>query len=346
VSGLARVRLFCLAVVVTLCGCSRGVRPYLEEPYPAKLSAWRLFAGDGAKWRPAPGVIPYDINTPLFSDYAEKARTVWMPKDTAAEYRADGAFAFPVGTVFSKTFSFNARRIETRLLIHTARGWVGLPYVWNDAQSEAVLEVTGDEHPVKWTHPNGKQLDIDYHVPNVNQCKECHERDKAMTPIGPRARQLNRDFAYPEGRANQLEYWTRVGYLKGAPPKDQAPRMAVWNDPSTGSVEARARAYLDANCAHCHQTGSAGNTAGLYLGLDVTDPLRLGVCKTPVSAGIGSGGLRFAVVAGRPDLSFLVYRMDSTQPKVMMPELGRTVVHEEGVALIRQWIATLTGGCS
>jgi uncharacterized repeat protein (TIGR03806 family) len=336
----------CIVLVLALVGCRRGVRPYLEEPYPQTLSAWRLFEGRGKEWRPAQGVIPYDINTPLFSDYATKARTVWMPRGTAAEYRADGAFTFPAGTIFSKTFSFNSQRIETRLLIHTASGWVGLPYVWNDAQSEATLQVIGDEHPVKWTHPSGRVLDIDYHVPNVNQCKECHERDKIMTPIGPRARQLNRDFDYPEGRANQLEYWTRIGYLKGAPPKDQATRMAVWNDPSTGNLEARARAYLDANCAHCHQPGSAGNTAGLYLGLDVTDPLRLGVCKTPVSAGIGSGGLRFAVVAGRPDLSFLIYRMDSAQPKVMMPELGRTVIHEEGVQLIREWIATLKGGCS
>jgi uncharacterized repeat protein (TIGR03806 family) len=269
-----------------------------------------------------------------------------MPRGTAAEYRADGAFAFPVGAIFTKTFLFNSQRIETRLLFHTASGWVGLPYVWNEAQTEATLQVIGDEHPLKWTRPSGQILDIDYRVPNVNQCKECHEQNKAMTPIGPRARQLNRDFDYPEGRANQLEYWTRIGYLKGAPPAAQAPRMAVWNDPSTGGVEARARAYLDANCAHCHQPGSAGNTSGLYLGVNETDPLRLGVCKTPVSAGIGSGGLRFAVVAGRPDLSFLLFRMDSAQPKVMMPELGRTVIHDEGVALIREWIGTLNGGCS
>lgn len=327
-----------LLLALAAAGCSRGVRPHLEEPYPGKLSAWRLF---DAAHQPNQGVVPYDLNTPLFSDYAAKDRTVWMPPGTSATYKADGPFEFPVGTIFTKTFSYNGKRIETRLLFHTAAGWVGLPYVWNDAQSEATLEVAGVARAVSW-----QQQEIDYHVPNVNQCKECHERYKTMLPVGPRAKQLNRDFAYSTGRVNQLEYWTRIGYLKGAPPSKDAPRLAVWNDPATGDLTARARAYLDANCAHCHQTGSAGNTAGLYLSTEISNPLRLGVCKTPVSAGIGSGGLRFAVVAGRPEESFLIFRMNSVQPKVMMPELGRTQIHREGVELIRQWIATLQGDCS
>lgn len=325
------MRWFVPLLFVSLAGCGRGVRPYLEEPYPAKLSAWRLFDADH---KPAPGVLSYDINTPLFSDYATKERTVWMPAGTHATYKADGPFEFPVGTIFTKTFSYNGKRIETRLLFHTATGWVGLPYVWDDAQSEATLEVAGVARGV-----SSEGRDIEYHVPNVNQCKECHERYKTMLPVGPRAKQLNRD--------GQLENWTRIGYLTGAPSAKDAPKMAVWNDPASGDLTARARAYLDANCAHCHQPGSAGNTAGLYLGSDVSDPLRLGVCKTPVSAGIGSGGLRFAVVAGNPDESFLIFRMNSAQPKVMMPELGRTQIHREGVELIRQWIATLpAGGCS
>jgi uncharacterized repeat protein (TIGR03806 family) len=323
------VRKFLPLLLLALTGCSHDVRPYLEEPYPSKLSAWRLF---DARFQPNQGVVPYDLNTPLFSDYATKDRTVWMPQGTSATYRVEGPFDFPIGTIFSKTFSYNGKRIETRLLFRTLTGWVGLPYVWNDAQTEATLEIAGVARAVSW-----QQREIDYHVPNVNQCKECHERYKTMLPVGPRAKQLN--------RGDQLARWTRVGYLRGAPPANDAPKLAVWNDPATGDVTARARAYLDANCAHCHQPGSAGNTAGLYLGTDVSDPLRLGVCKTPVSAGIGSGGLRFAVVAGRPEESFLVFRMNSVQPKVMMPELGRTQVHTEGVDLIRQWIATLAGDC-
>jgi uncharacterized repeat protein (TIGR03806 family) len=354
-----------LLMMIASAGCSRAVHPYLEEPYPAKLSAWKIFRDqgmleqieksrfDGPKAMQGigdhqlnDGVIPYEVNSPLFSDYATKARTVWMPPGTTAVYKADGVFEMPVGTILSKTFSFAGRLIETRLLVHMTSGWVGLPYVWNDAQSEATLEVTGATRNVSWTNPSGKRYDIEYRVPNVNQCKECHERYKVMSPIGVRARQLNLTYNYLDRRLNQLDYWKQHNILQGAPPHEEVARMATWDDPSTGDTEARARAYLDSNCAHCHQPGSAGDTAGLYLGLDVVDPLRLGVCKTPVSAGLGSGGRLFAVVPGKADDSFMAYRMDSVQPKVMMPELGRTVIHAEGVALIREWINGLATSSS
>ena len=129
-----------------------------------------------------------------------------------------------------------------------------------------------------WTHPSGARYTIDYVIPNTNQCKDCHNRSKAVVPIGPKARNLNKDFSYAEGRANQLAYWTRIGYLKGAPPPENAPREAVWDDPSTGAVDARARAYLDANCGHCHNPQGSANTSGLYLTALQADPMRLRGC--------------------------------------------------------------------
>jgi hypothetical protein len=122
--------------------------------------------------------------------------------------------------------------------------------------------------------------------------------------------------------------------------------LAVWDDPATGSIEARARAYIEINCAHCHNPQAAANTTGLYLTASETDPARLGVCKVPVAAGNGSGDLRFGVTPGKPEESILMRRVESVEPKVLMPELGRSVVHREGVALVRQWIDSLKGECA
>ncbi len=332
------------AMAGVLAGCGKDVRAHLSEPYPKKLSEWKLFTGNPPELRPNTGVVPYELNTPLFTDYATKRRFVWMPKGQAATYKADDTFDFPKGTILAKTFSYpqsgRERLIETRLLVNAGDGWVALPYVWNAGESDAVLDVNADPVDVNW-----QNVSIHYVIPNSNQCKECHDQGKVTGPIGPKARHLNRDADYPEGRFNQLDYWTRIGYLRGAPAPAQAPKQPVWNDPSSGSLDARARAYLEVNCAHCHSpNGSASNT-GLYLTDLQTDPMRLGFCKTPVSAGKASAGLLFDAVRGHPELSILAHRMESDEPKVMMPEIGRTVVHREGAELIRQWIASLDGAC-
>jgi hypothetical protein len=71
----------------------------------------------------------------------------------------------------------------------------------------------------------------------------------------------------------------------------------------------------------------------------------LGRCKLPIAAGKGTGDRRHDIVPGQPDASILSYRMVSEDPAAMMPELGRSVVHDEGVQLIRDWIAAMQGGC-
>lgn len=271
---------------------------------------------------------------------------------TSARYRQDDVFDFPVGTIFSKTFAFHVegarkeRLIETRLLVRTASRWVGLPYVWNQAQTEATLDVDADPVPVEFINDAGRARHTDYNIPNANQCKECHELRKTMQPLGPRARNLNKTYAYAGGPANQLEYWTRVVYLDGAPRLAQASHAPVWNDPSTGNLDGRARSYLDINCGTCHRPGGAANTSALYLDLSETDAEHLGVCKPPVAAGHGAGNLLYDLVPGRPEESILLHRMQSTEPKVMMPEIGRTLTHDEGVSLIREWIGTLQGACA
>ncbi len=341
-----RWRAVALAVLCCVWSCDKRVRNIVDEPFPKKLSEWRLFTGDLATLTPNERVLPYDLNTPLFSDYAQKSRVIWMPEGAAARYDGAETFEFPQGTVIAKTFSYPGRIIETRILVNTRNGWVGLPYVWNEKQTEATLEIAPDPVNVEWTHPSGEHLRFRYAIPNTNQCKGCHERAKRVTPIGPKARHLNRDFQYTNGVENQLVHWTNAGYLSGAPAPGNAPRNAVWNQPESGTLEQRARAYLDANCAHCHNPQGPADNSGLYLTATQTDPLRLGFCKVPVAAGHGAGDLRFDMVHGKPEESILVRRMNSLEPKVMMPELGRAIVHREGVALIRDWVASVRGDCS
>lgn len=318
-----------------------------DAPAPT-LGAYRLFL-DGPGQRPNVRVTPYALNTPLFSDYAAKARYLYLPPGTAAGYRAEGVLDLPVGATLVKTFAYPAdlrrpdkdvRLVETRLLIRKSSGWTALAYVWNADGTEATLKRAGARLPISFVDLQGRKRDIDYAVPNVNQCKQCHSVDAVLEPIGPKARNLNGDFHYAGGVENQIAHLSRLGLLTGAPAPAKAPRTPVWNQ-SSEPLEDRARAYLDANCSHCHnRTGFASNS-GLYLNLEERDPSALGVGKRPVAAGRASANLAFAIAPGQPDQSILVHRMASTEPGVLMAPLGRSLVDEEGLALVREYIARM-----
>jgi uncharacterized repeat protein (TIGR03806 family) len=314
------------------------------------LSAYGLFVGQARLQRPAEGVIPYDVNSALFSDYSHKHRFIKLPPHTSARYHPTQAFELPIGTILAKTFSYprdareperGERLIETRIMKHEADGWVGLPYVWNDDQTDAHLKLAGGSAAVRWIDDDGAERSNSHMIPNANQCKGCHKQGAAIVPLGVNARQWNRDYAYSDGVENQLARWSRTRALRGVPPPAEIPRLAVWDDSASGSVEARARAWLEVNCAHCHNPhGPAGNS-GLDLMAHQSEPVKYGVYKAPVAAGRGSGQLEYDIVPGHPDQSILVYRIASTEPQVMMPELGKRLVHTEGVALVRQWVTEM-----
>jgi uncharacterized repeat protein (TIGR03806 family) len=318
------------------------------------LSEYGFFKGKLADQIPAEGVIPYRLNTPLFSDYAEKLRFVKLPVGQTIPYNDKEVLAFPVGAIIIKTFYYpldfrqpdaGRRIMETRLLVHEERGWKALEYVWNDDQSDAYLEVAGETKEISWIHNDGKKRTIQYTMPNLNQCKGCHNRNEQMIPIGPSARQLNGDFHYVENGQktvdNQLTHWQKLGVLTDLPPLENVPKAAVWNDPASGSLDARARVWLDINCAHCHSNQGPAKTSGLILSHNETDLTKLGVMKAPVAAGKGSGGRQYSIVPGQPDKSILLYRLESSDPSEMMPELGRKTTHVEGAALVREWIKAM-----
>jgi uncharacterized repeat protein (TIGR03806 family) len=369
----------CLAAlaVAAMAGCSHAPQPvhYFAEGRPAHLSDWHVVFRDGSRLALNERVEPYDLNTPLFSDYAHKLRTLWLPAGTTARYSDTQSFDFPVGTIISKTFYYpqaegtaasvartydqsrdfsgsgldlkHVRLIETRILVRRAQGWQAIPYVWNAEQSDAELARTGDEVALELVDAQGAREAFTYVVPNENQCAGCHVTDlktKAIAPIGPKARHLNRDYAYADGTQNQLAHLAKVGYLSGTPPLSAVPRNADWRDRNQ-PLEARARAYLDVNCGHCHNPKGPADTTALTFDVGTPVDRHLGLCKPPVAAGRGTGDHLFDIVPGHPDDSILPFRMASREPGVMMPEQGRDTVHREGVELIREWIAAMSGEC-
>jgi uncharacterized repeat protein (TIGR03806 family) len=375
VSHRARALWLCIAAFA-LTACDRAPSPvnFIAAGRPAKLSEWHVIFADGGSLILNDGVVPYDLNTPLFSDYAHKLRTVWMPPGKSAKFDARETFDFPVGTIITKTFYYplphrgevNAasvartydegrlplalkqiRLVETRVLVRRETGWQAFPYVWNAAQTDADLARTGDTMRLDLVSDDGAREPFTYVVPNENQCAGCHVVDlktKEIAPIGPKARHLNRNFAYGPVDENQLAHWSKIGYLIGVPSASELPKNADWRD-AKEPIDARARAYLDINCGHCHNSKGPANTTALDLTIFATADRYLGVCKPPVAAGRGTGDHFFDLVPGKPDDSILPFRMQSSEPGVMMPEQGRNTTHTEGVALIKEWIAQMPGIC-
>lgn len=353
---------------------------------PANLAAWHVVAVHDGYLQLNRGVVPYDVNTKLFSDYAWKLRTVWMPKGTTAHYAASGPFDFPVGTIISKTFYYplpaSAQRnatdvalryrdlgdftpgrglklarvhlIETRLLLHRQHGWDAITYVWNRQQTAAHLTRIGAMDDLVLVDARGQHTPFTYVVPTADQCAICHDYVKnGSAQASPRS-------IIPIGptAAHLNRDFT---YASG-----RANQLTHWTRigylagvPALASVphtaqwldasqplDARARSYLDANCSYCHNRHGEANYTSLWLTDDEPFGMHTGLCKTPVAAGRATGARLFDLVPGKPDASIIPYRMASTEVGVMMPELGRTTADRKGVALIRAWIASLKGACT
>ena len=332
-------------LTVLLAGCTAEVPPP-DDKLPQLLSGYQLFDGDLSQLSLSRGVIRYSVNAPSFCDYAQTDRVLRLPSDQAIQYQPNGTLEFPVGTVLAQTFSYsttpesaNRRIIETRILLRRSDKWIGLPYVWNEAQTEATLELVGGRIPVQRVMADGSIREQTHLVPNFNDCKRCHRIGDEVTPLAITVRQLN--CPQPEGGESQLTAWQSNGWLKNLPPASSLSRLATPHDAQSGSLEQRARAYLEANCAHCHNPAGAASNSGLQLAADIEQPRAYGILKTPVAAGRGSGGLTFDILPGAPESSILVHRVRSIESGVMMPEIGRSQIDAEGAALLSEWIASM-----
>jgi len=330
-------------------GASDGcVASATDEEQPLLLSATGCI--DMAEpSRPAPGLVPYSVASPLWSDGAAKERFVRVPagqkihvRDCAVDADAckepglggtgedDGHFGMPVGTVLVKSFSIDGQRIETRLLMRRSTsnltGWKGFTYEWNDAQTEATLlpdDETGKDKPV------GSSQQV-WHYPSRAECMDCHTR-YAGRSLGLSTAQLNSDFAYADGVMNQLEKLEQLGLFETTPKP-----MAAYPEPEgDASLDARARSYLHANCGTCHRPGGAATSVDLRFETAFADTA---LCEeVERDAGKVPG---YRLVPGDPAASSLAFRM-RVLDALRMPKLGSSVVDAAGSKLIDDWITAM-----
>ncbi|MFT3928607.1 MAG: SO2930 family diheme c-type cytochrome [Myxococcales bacterium] len=348
---------------------SKPTKVDLTQTLPTQLSGFNFF-----KWDPATatftyhdGILPYEPNTALFSDYAVKNRAIYVPAGSGGgTFDPELAFDFPVGTVVIKNFAIpadmraptqNVRLIETRLLVRFDSGWQGFPYIWNADQTDATYTPAGEVRQISFIDSDGSSATANYLIPQKNQCSSCHARRPTpdplsapvMTLLGIKARHLDRvyDYGGTIGPQNQLTRMADEGFLTNLP--DLSTITPAYDFRSieaggvaaipAGDVEKAARDYLDINCAHCHNpNGVQGETSQLFLNHDNTSLFNLGVCKQPGSAGSGTGGHKYDIVPQNSDLSILKFRIHTTDPGAMMPLLGRSLEHRRGVELITAWI--------
>ncbi|NNC82195.1 MAG: hypothetical protein HKN79_01350 [Flavobacteriales bacterium] len=322
-------------------------------PY-AQLSDYHFFQGALKDLENHPRVLPYDLISPLFTDYAKKSRFIWMPEGLSAEYSSDGQILdFPVGTVIIKTFYYDhvlpedeRKNLETRLLIHKEDGWIFAEYVWNDDQTEAPLDTQGDFIPVEFIDDNGVTRSIDYRLPSMDggECLVCHKKDGLPIPIGPKPQNLNKLYDYTNGAMNQLDKWKEIGYLDDSTPIPSAAHTVVnWKNEAL-DLELRVRSYIDINCGHCHAEGSHCDYRPMRFAFSETgSEENLGICVEPDEY-LGAGQTHI-VSSGNIGRSMLYYRFSSTDEAVRMPLLGRSIVHDEALEMIVEWIESLDPPC-
>jgi uncharacterized repeat protein (TIGR03806 family) len=315
-----------------------------QPPFPRKLSETGLFASV-KDLTPAPGLIPYTVNVPLWSDHGAKQRLIALPKARSVEYSPQEQWKFPKGTVLVKTFFLDTtrndpatrRRLETRLLVHNERGWDGYTYLWNDDQTEATLLDVALAKPYTVTTANGKETQP-WYFPSRADCQACHT-EAAGHVLGLSARQINRPEA-GDNSLNQLRRLWRLGLFTEASVQQGAGRPTPypdWSDPRADK-SVLARAYLDVNCAICH---TPGGRTGTNLDMRFHTPLAkmMLIDETPGKGRIGPADSKL-VAPGDPARSELYVRMKTRGPG-QMPNLATAVPDEEALEVIAAWIKSL-----
>lgn len=318
---------------------------------PATLSATNLFSSV-ANLIPLAGIVPYTVNSPLWSDNAEKQRWVALPGTSQVGFAPTGEWTWPSGTIFIKHFALNTdernatvmRRLETRVLVVNPAGGAtyGATYRWRSDNSDADLVApSGQDENITITTSTGTRTQS-WHYPSQTQCLQCHTANAGVV-LGPKTRQLNGTYAYPGGASdNQLRTWNYLRMFSSDLSESVIPslmRMVALGD-ATASVETKVRSYLDANCAACHRPG--GTPAAWDARFD-TPLSQQGIIDGAVRDGLGLSDPRI-VVPQAEARSVLYARMASTVASVQMPPLARNVVHTAATDQVATWIRSLPNG--
>jgi uncharacterized repeat protein (TIGR03806 family) len=332
--------------------------------FPRKLSESGLFTNI-KEHTMQPGVIPYSVNSPLWSDGAHKERFVAIPQHAAADFQIDLAakngWNFPDETVLVKSFAIDSvegepssrRWIETRFFTKQGGEWAGYSYVWNDEQTDAELApAEGVDRTLEITASDGEKKSLPWRYPSRVECMVCHSR-AANFVLGLSTAQMNKEHDYGGGVEHQFRVLEQLRLLKEPKgrrtdePKDggsavdpsRLPRLVDPYDESQ-PLEARARSYLHANCSICHTNAGGGNA---QMELTHTASLkRLNVIDVePLHHKFGLPDARL-IAPGHPERSVLLYRMARRGVgSGQMPQLATNVVDQAAVRLFEDWIRSL-----
>ncbi len=334
-------------VTVMVLPASPVVFNLAEVPYP-NLTDYNFFEGELPNLTPVRGVTPYAPINSLFTDYAVKKRFIWMPNGVKGSYVSDTEnLSFPNGTVLIKNFYYdqvqpnnNRQVIETRLMIKKESNWIFANYIWNEAQNEAVLDLSGGSQYVEWLQ-DGVLRTVNYRIPSEPKCFTCHKSIDTPLLIGLKPQNLNSMYPYPEGNMNMLQKLVEVGYLENSIP-GSIETVVKWDDPSE-SLNDRMRAYFDINCANCHSdTGHCDYRPLRMAYLETADPTNMGICVEPDTP---IGPFDKIVDPGNTENSVLFFRMNTIEEQYRMPLLGRSLIHDESIELLEEWINSLTITC-
>jgi uncharacterized repeat protein (TIGR03806 family) len=318
-----------IAVIIASILCMTGLmswNPKNINPTPTaflpQLSGYHIFKTPQRDLQPERAYHPYSLATPLFTDYAEKQRLICLPQGTKMIKTNEELPEFPDSTIIVKTFYYyNDKRdttkgkhiIETRLLIRTAGAWIGATYRWNDTQTDAVLQKSSQNIPVSWITDGGQQQNISYHVPGTKECATCHNSNDQLLPIGLKLRNLNFDILDNNQSVNQLRSLQGIGILDEFDPHQITATAKAFN--TSHPLADQVRAYLDINCAHCHNPGGDAKRTKLFLAYGI-----------PI------------------DQTDMIKKKDKIIKKFQkgkMPRLGTTIVHTEAVQLLKDYLSDL-----
>jgi uncharacterized repeat protein (TIGR03806 family) len=302
----------------------------LEAPlqFLPNLTQMGIFQGELENLEPAAGVQLYEISSTLFTDYAYKQRLIKLPQGSSLRYNnSDLLPEFPNNTLIAKTFYYNVDErdpsagkivIETRLFLKLQEGWQVADYIWNSSQAEAVLDNNGGVRPISYIDIDGNTRDVEYIIPSQQDCFTCHNNNGSTFPIGMKLRSLN--FVPSYTSQNQLQLFIDSGLISGLGDAGSISTLPVWTDEINFNLPERARAYLDVNCAHCHQPGGSV-PPGFMMDFRYETPFE----QTSIYEKRGAIEARFA----------------STIPTFRMPQLGRTVVHQEALDMLVEYLESL-----
>lgn len=304
--------------------------PIVPLTFETNLSDMEVYSGLLSDLTPAEDVHLFELNSKLFTDYAHKQRLLRLPDGEAMQYDGTSNLPdFPDNTLISKTFyyyedesntSSNKIIIETRVLIKTEGTWKLGNYKWNEDQTEAVYTDNSSQVSVSYLNAEGITQDITYQIPANDDCITCHHIYEENVPIGPKLRNMNFNPQNGEINMNQLQFFINEGLLEGLSDVSEVTVLPDWEDEANFDIFERGRGYIDINCAHCHLPGGYVPTGFL---LDFR--LETDFETTGIYSHRGQ----------------IESRIQSVTPTYLMPQLGRSIVHDEAVVMLLEYLEAI-----